>query len=413
MRARTVAHGGGLGAGGFLVLASLSALSPLTSVFILPALPELAVDLTTSLAAAQWALSVGFAGLAVGLLVVGPLSDRFGRRAPLMVGLVCYIATTVLCAIAPDIQALVLFRLMQGIAGGAVWVVTRAVVRDAYAGQATARVYSQMAMITGLAPVIAPFLAGQLLLLMDWRGLFVVLAVVGAVVMIIALFFMRESLAPERRHSGGIRAQMVATGVLARSSHFLLFVTIAIVQSSMYFTFVIMSPFVFHADFDLDAQEFGIFFAVAALMMTLGNQANVLILRRWRAERVLQGLLLVALAGSLTFLTAVLADAPVVVVMVCILLVPFAAGASNANITALTMAPFPHVAGATAAVLGAAQFGVAALVPPLISLWGVSGLTMAITLVVTAAIAASLAMTSRVRGSGILRADVPPIRVIE
>lgn len=388
----TRAAGGGLGAGGFLFLAALSALSPLTTVFILPALPEIAADLSTSMSAAQFALSVGFGGLAAGLLIFGPLSDRFGRKRPVFLGLVAYIAFTVLCALAPDVESLLLWRVLQGIAGGAVWVVTRAVIRDAYQGTATARVYSQMAMITGLAPVVAPFLAGQLLLFVDWRGLFFSLAAVGVLILGMALLFMRETLPVERRHSGGVKAQAMATAVLVQSPLFVALLSVAIVQATMYFSFVIMSPFVYAREYGFDAQQFGALFAVAALTMALGNQTNVLLLRRWDAETNLRTFLVIALVGALAFLVAVLMGAPVWVATACLLPVPFAAGASNSSITALTMNPFPQVAGAAAAVLGAAQFAVAAVVPPLLSTWGSGGAVMAITLVATAAGALAISM---------------------
>ncbi|GHG49962.1 Bcr/CflA family drug resistance efflux transporter [Sinomonas cellulolyticus] len=403
------AHGRhGLGVGGFILLAALSGLSPLTSVFILPALPELADDLHTSLSGAQFALSAGFAGLAVGLLMVGPLSDRHGRRAPLILGLVAYIATTVLCSFASDIATLIVFRALQGVCGGAVWVITRAVVRDSYAGQATARVLSQMSMVTALAPVVAPSLAGQLLLFTDWRGLFLALAAFGAVVMSMGVLFMRETLLVERRQNNDLRAQLaVIHGFFRAPYYFLSFAALGVVQSAMYFTFVIMSPFVFVDDFGMTAQQFGMLFGVAALMMALGNQSNVLLLRRWRPETVLRLLLTIAFVGSVAYLVAVVLHAPLSLVIVAVLLVPLAAGASNADITALTLAPFPHAAGSAAALLGACQFGVAALVPPLVSLAGVSALSMALTMLVTAVGAWWIGMAMRARWG--LPADPDPV----
>lgn len=398
MSERRVGDGSGLGAGGVILLAALSGLSPLTSVFILPALPELAEDLGASLSGAQFALSVAFAGLAVGLLVVGPLSDRFGRRTPLLLGLVAYIATTVLCILATDITMLIVFRLVQGIAGGAVWVITRAVVRDAYAGRATARILSQMAMITGIAPVVAPFLSGQLLLFTNWRGLFISLAVFGVIVLGMTVFFMHETLPAERRLHSGLRGQFVVFGQFFRTPRFLAFASLGVVQSAMYFTFVIMSPFVFTEEFGMSAQQFGALFAVAALMMALGNQSNVLLLRRWAPDDALRLMLTLALAGSTAYLGVVLLHAPLPAVIAAVLLVPFAAGASNADITALTLEPYPHAAGSAAALLGACQFGIAALVPPLVSLWGASALVMSTTMLVTALGAWIIGMSRRPRG---------------
>lgn len=387
----------GLGVGGYFLLAALAGLSPLTSVFILPALPELVTDLHTTLSAAQFALSMGFTGLAAGLLIVGPLSDRLGRTAPLWVGLVLYILTTLLCAIAPGIGTLVLFRLAQGMAGGAVWVISRAVVRDIYPARASARVFSQMAMITGLAPVIAPVIAGQLLAFTDWRGLFVALASFGAVVMVLALVFMRETLPPERRHQGGAGSQLRSMAGLFREGYFLTFLLLGVVQSAMHFTFVIMSPFVFDSAFGLDAQGFALLYAGATLTMVLGNQINALLLRRWMPDTLLRIQLAIAVVGSAAFLVTILVDAPLPVVITALLLAPFSAGASNANITALALAPYGHAAGTAAALLGACQFGIGALVPPLVSLLGAGGAAMGAAMLVTATGALVIALFARSR----------------
>ena len=387
----------GLGAGGYLLLAALAGLSPMTNVFILPALPELARGLDTSLSAAQFALSAGLAGLAVGQLVVGPMSDRLGRRTPLTVGLFLYVGTTVLCAFATDITVLIVCRLLQGASGGAAWVIARAMVRDIYSARASARVFSQMAMITGLAPIIAPILGGQLLAVVDWRGLFAVLACIGVAVTVMALIFMRETLPRERRQQGGLRGQGQSMLALLRSPYFMAFFALSVVQSAMYFTFLIMSPFVFQGQFGLTVQAFGALYACAAVAIVLGNQINVFLLRRWTPMTLLCAQLLIAALGAVAFLVAIMLDAPLPVVLLMLLPVPLSAGATNANITALALAPYGHAAGTAAALLGACQFGGGALVPPLVSLLGVDGVAMGLTLLVTGVASFAIGAVMRVR----------------
>ncbi|MDR7083280.1 DHA1 family bicyclomycin/chloramphenicol resistance-like MFS transporter [Arthrobacter ginsengisoli] len=375
----------------------MTALSPLTNVFILPGLPEIAADLGTSLAAAQFALSVGFAGLAVGLLVAGPLSDAYGRRVLMTVGLLLYVATTLLCAFAPDITILIVGRFLQGATGGSVWVIARAIVRDVFHARATARAFSQLAMITGVAPVIAPVIAGQILLFTDWRGLLFTLAVLGGSVAVLAFAFMRETLPPERRHrAGAVGRVRMLTGLLS-APFFRTFLALGIVQSATYFTFLIMSPFVFYGDYGFNAQMFAVLFAGAALSMVIGNQLNVLLLRRWPPDTLLRLLLLMSSVGAAAFLGATLLAAPLPVVIGTMLLITLTTGASNSNITALGLAPYGHIAGSAAALLGACQFTVGALVPPLVSLIGVGGVTMGITMLISAMVAWLIAVATRSR----------------
>lgn len=387
----------GLGRGGYALLAAMTALSPLTNVFILPGLPEIAAALDTTVAAAQFALSVSFAGLAVGLLIVGPLSDAYGRRIPVTTGLVVYVVTTVLCAFAPDISLLVLGRFLQGVAGGAVWVIARAIVRDVFHARASARAFSQLAMITGLAPVVAPLIAGQILLLTDWRGLIVALAIVGAAIATFTILFLRETLPRERRHRTGFIGQRRTMGALVRSPYFATFLGLAILQSTTHFTFVIMSPVVFHQDYGFTAQSFAVLYAGAAACMVVGNQTNALLVRRLSPVTLLRAQLWITVAGAVAFLAAILLRAPLPLVIAAMMLIPLASGATNSNITALGLAPYPHAAGAAAALLGASSSVIGAFVPPLVSLISVGAMTMAVTMVGASIVALILALSTHRR----------------
>jgi MFS transporter, DHA1 family, multidrug resistance protein len=188
-----------------VVLGLLTMFGPLSLDLYLPALPQLADDLNASTSAAQLSITTCLVGLAVGQLVAGPLSDRLGRKPPLMVGLSAYLVASVACALAPSAGVLAVLRLVQGLAGAAGIVISRAIARDLYSGRALMIFFSRLLLVAGLAPVIAPILGGQLSRIMSWRGIFGVLAGFGAVLLLAGWFGLKESLPPERRIVGGFR----------------------------------------------------------------------------------------------------------------------------------------------------------------------------------------------------------------
>jgi len=187
-----------------LVLGGLTATPPLSMDMYLPALPEVTRSLHASASTVQLTLTACLAGMALGQLVVGPMSDRWGRRRPLLAGLAVYVVATVLCALAPTVEALVGFRLVQGLAGAAGIVIARAVVRDLYDGVAMARFFSTLMLISGVAPVVAPLIGAQILRGTDWRGVFVLLAAVGLLLATLVWTRLPETLPAAERHVGGV-----------------------------------------------------------------------------------------------------------------------------------------------------------------------------------------------------------------
>jgi DHA1 family bicyclomycin/chloramphenicol resistance-like MFS transporter len=182
-----------------VVLGMLSMFGPISLDLYLPSLPALASDLQASTSSAQLTITACLLGLAVGQLVAGPLSDQFGRRRPLLIGLVAYLVTSLACAFAPTIEVLIVLRLLQGLAGSAGLVIARAVARDLYEGRALLVVFARLVLVSGLAPVVAPLLGGQLARVMDWRGIFVVLATFGLVLVVAGLV----GVPANRRWAGG------------------------------------------------------------------------------------------------------------------------------------------------------------------------------------------------------------------
>jgi DHA1 family bicyclomycin/chloramphenicol resistance-like MFS transporter len=185
------------------LLLLLTVFGPISMDLYLPLLPALTAELGAATSTAQLTVTACLLGLALGQLVAGPLSDRFGRSAPLYAGVVAYIAASLLCAVSPTVEALVVARLVQGVAGGAGIVIAQAAGRDLYSGGALIRYYGRVTVVGGLAAVIGPFLGGQLAAVTDWRGLFVFLAGLGAAILLAIALVHRETLPPQRRTTGG------------------------------------------------------------------------------------------------------------------------------------------------------------------------------------------------------------------
>ncbi len=164
-----------------VVLGSLAAFGPLSIDMYLPAFPDLARDFHTSPTLVQFSLTFFLLGLSSGQLLAGPLSDVFGRRKPLLIGLIIYFVVSLLCVFSPSIWLFILLRLIQGLAASAGVVISRAIVRDLYAGSELTKFYALLALVNGLAPILAPIVGAQLLKMISWNGLFVIISVIGLI----------------------------------------------------------------------------------------------------------------------------------------------------------------------------------------------------------------------------------------
>lgn len=366
--------------GRVLALGGLSTFGPLSLDLYLPALPRLTADLGATEALGQASMSVCMIGLAVGQLLVGPFSDRIGRRRPLLVGVALYAVTSLLCAFAPTIEALLVLRLIGGLAGAVGLVVSRAMVRDLYSGVAAARAFALLMVVGGMAPVIAPVLGSQLLRITDWRGLFVTLALIGAVLLVAALT-QRETLPPARRRAGGFADTGRALAGVLRDRTFLVpTLVLALVCCGM-FVYIAMGSYVLQgAPYALGAQAYGIVFAVNAVGIALASRLSAALVRRIGAPRTLVVAVAVSVTGGATLLLGVLLTDSVWAVLPPLFLVVSSVGIVAPNATALALAGQGEAAGSASALLGLTQFAFGAVVPPLVSLGGVSALRMAVTI---------------------------------
>jgi DHA1 family bicyclomycin/chloramphenicol resistance-like MFS transporter len=354
-----------------LVLGALIALGPLTIDMYLPAFPAIGAELGASDSAVQLTLTGMLGGLGFGQLVIGPLSDAFGRRKPLLVGVVAHAVASVLCALAPNIFLLSGVRILQGFAGAAISVVAMAMVRDLFSGVAVARLMSRLMLVIGLAPILAPSLGGLILEWTTWRGIFGVLAAAAVVLTAVAFLGIRETLPLTRRRPADVRSTLTTYKSLLRDRTFVALVLIGGLMLSAVFAYVAGSSFVLQGGYGLDEQTFGLVFGANAVGLTVASQLNPMLIHRFSVVDVLSGATLV---GVLSAAALVVAGATgwmgLAGILVPLAVVVASCGLSLPNTPALALTRHGEAAGTAAALLGAVQFGVGALVAPLVGLSG-------------------------------------------
>ena len=361
-----------------LVLGLLVALGPFTIDLYLPALPTITDELQATSSAVQLTLTGTLAGLAIGQLILGPLSDTFGRRRPLLVGTGIHVVASLLCVLAPDVTTLGVLRVLQGVGAAAASVIAMAVVRDLFDGLRAARVISRLILVIGASPVLAPTVGGELLRWLDWRGVFVALAVLGLAVTLIAALGLPETLPAHRRHTGGARGAARAYADLLTDRTFVALVLVAGLAMAALFAYVAGSSFVLQEQYGLSEQQFGLVFALNAVALIGASQVNVRLLARWTPAELLQGSLVVAVVGSTVLLVlAATGVGGLPGLLIPLFVVLGAVGLAGPNAPALALALHGESAGTAAALLGAIQFGLGALTAPVVGGLGNDDVAMA------------------------------------
>ena len=344
-----------------LILGALTALGPLAIDMYLPAFPQMAKDLGVETGTVQLTLSVFMGGVSIGQAFYGPLVDRWGRRGPLLVGMVAFSLAAIGCAMANSIGSLLGWRLAMALGGSASMVIPRAVVRDLFETQESARVYSLLMLILGVSPILAPTLGGQLLAFMGWRAIFVMLAVIGAGISAAVMWGLPETLHKEYRVKGGVGLALKTYWQLLRDRRFLPLALATGCTLGVILTYLSGSSFVFMELYHLNAQQYAYVFGFNAVGLIVASQINQRLLRRYTPRQVLSVAFVVnALAGmTLAALGATGAGGMwglIALLFVCL----SCCGIIFPNVAALIMEPFGEVAGSASALLGTVQFGVAA-----------------------------------------------------
>ena len=352
-----------------LVLGGLSAVGALSVDMYLPALPTISSGFGTGPSLGQLTITSFAVGLGVAQLVVGPMSDRLGRRRPLVVGLVFYAVASVGCALAPSIGALVACRFVQGAAAGTGMVVARAVVRDLHSGVQLARYFSLLMLVIGVAPILAPSIGAQVLRVTSWRGIFYLLAAIGVALLVAVVAGLGETLPPERRHDVGPAALAATVGRLAHERVFMGYVlTLGFVNAAM-FAYIAGAPFLFEDIHGVSAQAFGLIFGINAAGLIAASQI-VRVVHSAQPARVLFGGVVVCCAGATAFLLVTALGLGLLAIVPSLFLVISSVGAVSSTVPALALADKADVAGAASGMIGASQLLFAAVAAPIVGVAG-------------------------------------------
>lgn len=374
-----------------VLLGALTGLGPFTIDLYLPAFPVLEAEFQTTAAAIQLTLTGTMLGFALGQLVVGPLSDKVGRRLPLLTVTALHVLASIMAALAPNLELLSVARVLMGAGAAAGGVVASAIVRDLFGGRRLVTILSRLALVSGVAPIVAPLIGSALLLVMPWRGIFIVLACYGALMLVCALLIIPETLPRERRQGKG------ATTVWQRYRSVLsdrVFIGVLIIGGMSFsglFSYLSASSFLFQQAYGFDAQQYGILFAINSLGIVLGVQVASRLAARFGPQWVLAfstGTLV--LAASAIIVTDQLGLGLVGTVVPLFVFIT-ACGFTIPCVQVLALDRHGRAAGTAASILGAANFGVAGLVSPVVG-WiaqdaGITATTMAAVMVGCAVLA--------------------------
>ncbi len=363
-----------------ITLGLMAGLGPLCIDLYLPALPQLSGSLHISTAVAQLSLTAGLLGLGLGQLLFGPMSDKYGRTGPLALSLLVLFLASVGCSLAQNIDQLLVARLFQGLGGAGGAVLSRAIARDMYHGHELTRFFALLMLVNGVAPIAAPVMGGLLMSLMNWRGIFLVLAGISVLLFILSRLRIHESLAHEHRSQGSVLSAWAALGQVITHRSFMGFcLTQGFMMAGM-FAYIGSSPFVLQQLYGMSPQTFSLCFALNGLGLIIASQTSARLSRHFGEYSVLKGGLTLAFVASLCLFIAGLSHAPLAVVLLAL----FFSIASNAVISttasSLAMQSQGKRAGSASAVIGVTMFTLGSLSVPVTGIGGTSVFSMTATI---------------------------------
>ncbi|SFK81865.1 MFS transporter, DHA1 family, bicyclomycin/chloramphenicol resistance protein [Paenibacillus sp. 1_12] len=353
-----------------LVLGSLAAFAPLSIDMYLPALPAIAGEYSTSASLVQLSLTFFLLGSALGQLFAGPISDVRGRRMPLLIGLALYALTSLLCAFSPSVESLIVLRFVQGLAGSAGIVISRAIVRDLYSGTELTKFFTLLMLVNGVAPILAPIAGGQLMRVTSWHGVFIVLCVLGIVMLAAVFFGLRETLPNQMRSKGGIGNTLSTfRGLLVDR----VFMGYAIAQGLVFaamFAYISGSPFVLQEIFLVSPQMFAVFFGINGLGIIIAGQITGRLVGRLGETKLLIAGLGISSCGGVLLLLMIVTGAGLYAILPALFMVVSSVGIVSSTGFSLAMQNQSKSAGTASALLGVLSLLLGGVVAPLVGLGG-------------------------------------------
>jgi MFS transporter, DHA1 family, multidrug resistance protein len=378
-----------------VVIGALSGFAPLSIDMYLPGLPALQRHFSSSASAAQLTLTACLMGLALAQVVIGPLSDRIGRLRPMLVGVGLYVVASFACAVATSLWLFTALRFVQGAAGAAGIVISRAMVRDLRSGAQAVRLFSMLQIVNGFFPAFAPVLGGQLLRIGSWRLIFVVLGVAGAVLFVATALILGETHPVAARSTGGRKVTLESFAVLLKSGPFMGYTLVAGFVIGAMFAYISGASFVIEDVFHLSPQIFSAIFATNAAGIVAVSQISSMAASRFGPARLLSFGVYGCGVGAAGVVVSVTAHFGLAGVLPPLFVVVSAVGVVMPSATALAMAQFPHIAGSASGLFGVIQFLIGAACAPLVGAFGTA------TAVPMALVIASFALLALLARSGV------------
>jgi DHA1 family bicyclomycin/chloramphenicol resistance-like MFS transporter len=351
------------------ILGTLAAFGPLSIDMYLPALPTLSSDLQASTSLAQLSLTACLFGIALGQIFAGPISDIRGRKGPLLVGLFLYVVSSVLCVFSPTIW-LIIMRFIQGLAGSVGIVIARAAVRDLYSGSEMTRFFSLLMLVNGVAPILAPVLGGQILQITSWRGVFLVLAAIGAFMLVTVFWGFRETLPPSRRSKGEMKNILHTFYTLMKNRKFMGYALGQGFIMAAMFAYISGSPFVIQNIFNVSPQKFSLFFGINGLGIIIASQITGRLAGRIPENTLLVSGLAIAFISSLGLLTSILFNGGLYTFLVPLFFVISSVGIVGTSSFSLAMQDQAKSAGSASALIGLLSFVLGGTMAPFVGVAG-------------------------------------------
>lgn len=358
------------------ILGTLAAFAPLSIDMYLPALPHIAEELNTTQSFVQLSLTFFMLGLALGQLLVGPLSDVRGRRTPLLIGLAIYSIASLLCAFSPSIWIFITLRFIQGLSGAAGIVLSRAIVRDIYSGLELTKFFSLLSLVNGIAPILAPVLGALILLFAPWKAVFIILSLIGVVMFLLVLFSLPESLPVNSRSVGGIEQTAKTFKQLFLDRSFIGCALPLALVNAVLFSYISGSSFVLQNIYGTSPQVYSLIFAINGIGIAIASQITGKLAGRISEIKLFVVGISMAFIGSITLLILLLFQAGLYFILPPLLIAVSSIGVVGTTGNSLALQSQGKIAGSASALLGVLQFVLAGIVAPLTGLGNNPALSM-------------------------------------
>lgn len=353
-----------------LILGFLSAIAPFSIDMYLPGFPAIAKDLNTSIETVAYSLSSFFIGVCIGQVLCGPLLDRYGRKRPLYTGMVLYVLATIGCVFTQSVQLLIILRFLQAVGGCVSMVAPRAIIRDLFPVEESAKIFSYMILILGVSPIIAPTAGSYMVTHYGWHSIFILLTILGVLLIIAVVAGLPESKQPDPDYSLQPATILASFRIVLQQPQFFTYAITGAISSAGLFAYLAGSPYVFMEYFGTSEQAYGGIFALIAAGLITSSQLNNWLLKKYSSQQIVQLTLTIqTLAGVFLFVATAMGWLNLYSTIGLIFIYLSCQGFNFPNSSALSMAPFSKHAGSASALMGAIQMGMGALASAAVGLF--------------------------------------------